>query len=137
MAAKSDYKDRITGATIPAVTTGQIYKGSIAFIVLQVIMVAVIIAWPKLVIDGMDSGQKIDLDKAIEQLSVPLPSEPEPATAPALPAAPASPGASGTATPAAGATGASGAAPAAAEKEEDPMKALLEAVKEDNAKGKK
>ena len=137
VAAKSDYKDRITGATIPAVTTGQIYKGSIAFIVLQVIMVAVIIAWPKLVIDGMDSGQKVDLDKAIEQLSVPLPSEPEPATAPALPAAPASPGASGTATPAAGATGASGAAPAAAEKEEDPMKALLEAVKEDNAKGKK
>ncbi|MCK6421430.1 MAG: TRAP transporter large permease subunit [Aquabacterium sp.] len=137
VAAKSDYKDRITGATIPAVTTGQIYKGSIAFIVLQIIMVAVIIAWPKLVIDGMDSGQKVDLDKAIEQLSVPLPSEPEPATAPALPAAPASPGASGTATPAAGATGASGAAPAAAEKEEDPMKALLEAVKEDNAKGKK
>jgi TRAP-type mannitol/chloroaromatic compound transport system permease large subunit len=142
VAAKSDYKDRITGATIPAVTTGQIYKGSIAFIVLQVIMVAVIIAWPKLVIDGMDSGQKIDLDKAIEQLSVPLPTEPEPAAAPEMPAAPASsgasgaPGASGNAAPAAGATGASGTAPAA-EKEEDPMKALLEAVKEDNAKGKK
>jgi hypothetical protein len=37
---RADYKDRVTGATIPAVTTAQIYKGSIAFIVLQVIMVA-------------------------------------------------------------------------------------------------
>ncbi|MDP1901201.1 MAG: TRAP transporter large permease subunit, partial [Rubrivivax sp.] len=35
VAAKEDYKDRITGQKIPAVTTAQIYKGSIAFIVLQ------------------------------------------------------------------------------------------------------
>jgi TRAP-type mannitol/chloroaromatic compound transport system permease large subunit len=35
VAAKTDYKDRVTGANIPAVTTAQIYKGSIAFIVLQ------------------------------------------------------------------------------------------------------
>jgi TRAP-type mannitol/chloroaromatic compound transport system permease large subunit len=126
VAAKSDYKDRITGASIPAVTTGQIYKGSIAFIVLQVIMVAVIIAWPNLVIDGMDSGQKIDLDKAIEQLSIPLPSEPEPAAMPEIPGAPAS-----------GASGVSGATTPVADKEEDPMKALLEAVKEDRAKGQK
>ncbi|MDH4052930.1 MAG: TRAP transporter large permease subunit, partial [Rubrivivax sp.] len=41
VAAKSDYKDRVTGASIKAVTTAQIYKGSIAFIVLQLIMVAV------------------------------------------------------------------------------------------------
>ena len=46
VAAKADYKDRITGATIPAVTTAQIYKGSIAFICLQLIMVAAIIAYP-------------------------------------------------------------------------------------------
>ena len=32
VAAKKDYKDRVTGARIPAVTTAQIYKGSIAFI---------------------------------------------------------------------------------------------------------
>jgi TRAP-type mannitol/chloroaromatic compound transport system permease large subunit len=54
VAPKSDYKDRVTGATIPAVTTAQIYKGSIAFIVLQVIMVAVVIAMPNLVIGGID-----------------------------------------------------------------------------------
>ncbi len=39
VAARNDYKDRITGETIPAVTTAQIYKGAIAFICIQLIMV--------------------------------------------------------------------------------------------------
>jgi len=60
VAAKKDYKDRVTGATIPAVTTAQIYKGSIAFIVLQLIMVAVVIAYPGLVSGGMDEAPKVD-----------------------------------------------------------------------------
>ncbi|MFN9104496.1 MAG: TRAP transporter large permease subunit, partial [Betaproteobacteria bacterium] len=69
VAAKKDYKDRITGETIPAVTTGQIYKGSIAFIALQVIMVAVVIAFPNLVADGLGKGgATIDADKALEQM---------------------------------------------------------------------
>jgi TRAP-type mannitol/chloroaromatic compound transport system permease large subunit len=69
VAARSDYKDRITGETIPAVTTTQIYKGSIPFIVLQVIMIGLVIAFPSLVIDGLDSNApKIDADKALEQL---------------------------------------------------------------------
>ena len=46
VAPKSDYVDRITGKTIPAVTTAQIYKGSIAFIVLQLIMVAAVVLKP-------------------------------------------------------------------------------------------
>ncbi len=53
VAAKSDYNDRITKARIPAVTTTQIYKGSIAFIVLQLIMVAAVIAYPNLVLDAV------------------------------------------------------------------------------------
>ena len=69
VAARSDYKDRVTGETIPAVTTAQIYKGSIPFIVLQLIMVGVVIAFPSLVIDGLDSNApKIDAEKALEQL---------------------------------------------------------------------
>ncbi|MCA3219227.1 MAG: TRAP transporter large permease subunit [Burkholderiales bacterium] len=69
VAARSDYKDRITGETIPAVTTAQIYKGSIAFIILQLIMVAVVIAFPQVVSDGLgDSAPKVDPDKALEQL---------------------------------------------------------------------
>ena len=53
VAAKDDYNDRITKARIPAVTTTQIYKGSIAFIVLQVIMVAAVIMYPNLVLDAV------------------------------------------------------------------------------------
>ncbi|MCX2861863.1 TRAP transporter large permease subunit [Paucibacter sp. PLA-PC-4] len=60
VAAKKDYKDRITNETIPAVSTAQIYKGSIAFIVLQLIMVAVIVAYPSLVTGGMDNSVKVD-----------------------------------------------------------------------------
>jgi hypothetical protein len=71
VAAKSDYKDRITGANIPAVTTGQIYKGSIAFIVLQVAMVAAIIVFPNLVTGGIDEGVKIDADKALQEMMIP------------------------------------------------------------------
>ncbi|MBT9488987.1 MAG: TRAP transporter large permease subunit [Rubrivivax sp.] len=68
VAAKSDYKDRITGETIPAVTTAQIYKGSIAFIVLQLIMVAVVIAKPELVIGNIAKTVKIDDAAVMEQL---------------------------------------------------------------------
>jgi tripartite ATP-independent transporter DctM subunit len=68
VAAKADYTDRITGAGIRAVTTPQIYRGSIAFIILQLIMVGLVIAYPKLVIGGIDQGPKIDVDKALIQL---------------------------------------------------------------------
>jgi hypothetical protein len=43
VAAKKDYTDRVTGETIRGVCRpAEIYKGSIAFIVLQVIMVEVV-----------------------------------------------------------------------------------------------
>jgi TRAP-type mannitol/chloroaromatic compound transport system permease large subunit len=118
VAAKQDYKDRITGATIPAVTTAQIYKGSIAFIVLQVIMVAVVIAFPQLVTGGIEQGVKIDADKALETMGLPS----------AEPAAP---------VPELGASAPEGGAEPEAEKseeEDDPMKALEEAMKKDSGK---
>ncbi|MDP4613859.1 MAG: TRAP transporter large permease subunit [Limnohabitans sp.] len=65
---KNDYKDRITGENIAAVKTTEIYKGSIAFIVLQLIMVASIIAFPNLVTGGIQEGVKIDADAALEQM---------------------------------------------------------------------
>jgi TRAP-type mannitol/chloroaromatic compound transport system permease large subunit len=61
VAARTDYKDRITGSTIPAVTTGQIYSGAIAFIVIQLVMVAMVVIFPGLVID-METKKAIDLD---------------------------------------------------------------------------
>lgn len=137
VAAKKDYKDRITGQTISAVTTAQIYKGSIAFIILQLIMVAVVIAYPKLVIDGIDQGVTVDVDKALELLMQQTPAAPTLPQAPELaaPAPAADPGNQVTGPGAAG--GAALPAPAAAPAaQEDPMKALLEALKEDAQKKK-
>ncbi|MBL8479152.1 MAG: TRAP transporter large permease subunit, partial [Sterolibacteriaceae bacterium] len=54
VAAKSDYNDRVTNERIPAVTTTQIYKGAIAFIILQLIMVSAVVIYPNLVLDSLD-----------------------------------------------------------------------------------
>ena len=137
VAPKQDYRDRITSETIPAVTTGQIYKGSIAFIILQLIMVAAVVAYPKLVIGGLDDGKpKVDLDKALEQLMQKSEGSPPSAFDPTT-LAPAASG-SAPATPA----GSSNplepppAATPAQQPADDPMKGLLEALKEDEMKKK-
>jgi TRAP-type mannitol/chloroaromatic compound transport system permease large subunit len=115
VAAKADYKDRVTGQTIPAVTTGQIYKGSIAFILLQLMMVAVVVAFPTLVVGSLlDTGPKVDVDKAFEKLMQEESAPPPPVEASGVPSVPAPP-----------------TAPASAE---DPMRGLLDAVKEDQKK---
>jgi tripartite ATP-independent transporter DctM subunit len=101
VAPKADYLDRITGKTIPAVATTQIYKGSIAFIVLQLIMVAVIITTPSLVTGGIDKVELLDADKALEQLQM------------RRDGAASEPG---------------------AEQRDDPMKGLLESMKQDQQK---
>ena len=110
VAAKADYKDRITGELIPAVTTPQIYKGSIAFLVLQVIMVASVIAFPSLVSDGLgEKTEQVDADKALQDLQSAresLRTSSDSAAAAASAAAPAN----------------------------DPMKDLLDAIKQDQQK---
>ena len=126
VAPKEDYKDRVTSEVIPAVTTAQIYKGSIAFIALQLIMVAVVIALPTLVTGGIDEGVKVDADKALETMGVrpdreanPMPSVgSDPASAP---------------SPAGGGL----PAPSKADDGADAMKALQDAVKQDAAAAKK
>ena len=133
VAAKVGYKDRVTGAAIPAVTTAQIYKGSIAFIFLQLVMVGAIVAYPSLVISGIEQGPKIDADKALQELVMPKRQAPDAAPGPTAPATPVSPEAS--APGAAGLHDARPAKPDAAA--DDPMKALLEAVKKDAQTGKK
>jgi TRAP-type mannitol/chloroaromatic compound transport system permease large subunit len=120
VAAKADYKDRVTGVTIPAVTTGQIYKGSIAFIVLQIIMVGMVIAFPGLVTGGIEQGVKIDAEQALQTMGVPEAAT-DPSAAASEPEAGASEPESGASEPESG-------------KEEDPMKALQDAIKQDGAK---
>jgi TRAP-type mannitol/chloroaromatic compound transport system permease large subunit len=50
VAPVKNYLDKITGKTIAGVPTTQIYKGAVSFIILQLIMVAVVMAFPRLVI---------------------------------------------------------------------------------------
>ncbi len=58
-----EYTDRITGRRIAPVTIGDIYRGAIPFVVIQLIMVAMVIGFPGLVTGGLDRAKKIDLDK--------------------------------------------------------------------------
>ena len=110
VAANKDYDDRITGKRIPAVTTTQIYKGSIAFIVLQLIMVAAVVLKPDLVTGHLDKGPKVNVEDALQEL--------RDAGRAAINARSADSAASSS-------------------EEEDPMKAMLDALKADEEKGKK
>jgi TRAP-type mannitol/chloroaromatic compound transport system permease large subunit len=54
------YLDKVTGRTMDGVTTADIYRGAVPFVVIQVIMVALVIAFPGMVTAGMDKGPKVD-----------------------------------------------------------------------------
>ena len=116
VAARSDYTDQVTKQRIPAVSTAQIYKGSIAFIVLQLIMVAAVIAYPTLVTGNIEAAVKVD-DATVDQMLNNMPGLEEEG---------AKPDAAPTLEPKA----AEPAAPAAAA-EEDPGKALAEELKKE------
>jgi len=65
------YKDRVTGATIQPVTSGQIYMGAMPFLLMQLAMVGVLIAFPQLV-THYRSGQ-VTIDPSTIQIDVPMP----------------------------------------------------------------
>ena len=52
VAPNEDYRDRLTGQRLAKVTTGQIYWGAVPFVLIQVLMVGLIIAFPGLVSGG-------------------------------------------------------------------------------------
>ena len=68
VAAKVPYLDRITGKTMEPVTTSQIYWGAVPFVVIQLIMVGLVIAFPQMVMHYKSTGVVIDQKKALEQL---------------------------------------------------------------------
>ena len=70
VAAKFDYKDRVTGKLIASVKTIEIYKGSIAFIILQLIMVVAVIAFPVLVTGGIEKDAALSSDQIMLQLDI-------------------------------------------------------------------
>nr|WP_216654867.1 TRAP transporter large permease subunit [Pseudogemmobacter hezensis] len=65
------YKDRVTGATIQPVTSTQIYLGAIPFLCIQLIMVAIVIAFPGIV-THYKSGV-VAADPSTIELNVPMP----------------------------------------------------------------
>ena len=70
VAPTSAYKDSQSGKVTDPVTTGQIYWGAVPFVGIQIIMVALIIAFPQLV--GHDKpadtgGAEIDIQQMLQQ----------------------------------------------------------------------
>jgi hypothetical protein len=49
VAPKAPYQDKVTGKTMDPVTTGQIYRGAIPFVIIQLVMVGIVMAFPGLV----------------------------------------------------------------------------------------
>ena len=115
VAAKFDYKDRVTGKLIASVKTIEIYKGSIAFILLQLMMLVAVMVFPVLVTGGMEKEAALSSDQIMLQLDIQT-------------------GDDAQAKPADGANQTDGlpVPPSDATKEDDdPMKALLEATSKD------
>jgi tripartite ATP-independent transporter DctM subunit len=68
VAPGKQYVDKISGKLTAPVTTGQIYWGAVPFVVIQVVMVAILIAFPGLVTSGL---QKSTVDPAKVQITIP------------------------------------------------------------------
>jgi len=60
VAPAKEYIDRLTKRRTPPVTTGQIYWGAVPFVLIQVLMVGLIIAFPRLVSGGLSGAAKVD-----------------------------------------------------------------------------
>ena len=124
VAAKKDYTDRVTGERIPAVLTSQIYKGSIAFICVQLVLVATIITFPSLVTDRIVApNQAVSPEEVLERIDAGR--EALQNMSPTIDDAASEPEAGLDADPTA-------SEPGEGEDENDPNKALLDAIKKDN-----
>ncbi len=70
VAPAKEFLDRISGRKTAPVTTGQIYWGAVPFVLIQVVMVGLIIAFPKIVSGGLDTKDKVD----IQNIHIQMPS---------------------------------------------------------------
>jgi TRAP-type mannitol/chloroaromatic compound transport system permease large subunit len=126
VAPGTEYDDRITKKRLAPVTTGQIYWGAVPFVLIQIIMVGLIIAFPGLVSSGLSKGPTVDIDKAFQQMQQESNREANPpdATTPA-------PAASGMAAGASAAPSDDGGTSRDKGSDDDAMKRLLESVQKD------
>jgi TRAP-type mannitol/chloroaromatic compound transport system permease large subunit len=68
VAPKEAYTDRVSGKRMEPVTTGQIYWGSVPFVIIQVIMVGLVIAFPAMVMHYKGTLSTIDPNKVDIQI---------------------------------------------------------------------
>jgi TRAP-type mannitol/chloroaromatic compound transport system permease large subunit len=70
VAPREPYIDKITKRRMEPITTGQIYWGAVPFVVIQVIMVGLVIAFPGMVMHYKGVGTGVD-PASIQQLDIP------------------------------------------------------------------
>jgi hypothetical protein len=63
VAPAKDYADRVSRRMIKGVTTGQIYWGAVPFVLIQVVMVGLVIAFPQMVLVYKAGEAKYDINK--------------------------------------------------------------------------
>ena len=68
VAPTEDYRDRVTGRQVAKITTGQIYWGAIPFVLIQIVMVGLIIAFPGLVTGGLDTKKALDTTNQVIEI---------------------------------------------------------------------
>ena len=68
VAPEREYTDAVTGRRMAPVTIGQIYRGAVPFVLIQLTMVALIIAFPQLVSRGDKEITRIDADAVLQQM---------------------------------------------------------------------
>ncbi len=72
VAPKESYLDKLTGRRMAPVTTGEIYWGAVPFVCIQVIMVLLVVFFPRMVTHYKDSDSTVN-PATIQQLDIPLP----------------------------------------------------------------
>ena len=78
VAPEGKFVDKVTGKLTDGITTAQIYWGAVPFVVIQVIMVGLVIAFPGMVTAGLDKGNNVDPSKVKIELQAPSTDEPPP-----------------------------------------------------------
>ena len=74
VAPREPYNDRVTGLRMEPVTTGQIYWGAVPFVFIQVIMVLLVILFPRMVMHYKGAASNVDATKIkieIPQIDLP------------------------------------------------------------------
>ena len=72
----TEYTDKLTKKLIQPVTTMQIYWGAVPFVLIQIVMVGLIIAFPGIVSSGLDKTEKVNLDSIVLEVQAEAPAKP-------------------------------------------------------------